>query len=126
MLSTLKFAEFQVLRDIKHRARIPVKDSHVLVGIADESQEYRERNIFKINGTKIYNLSDKNVFGTSLKWMLERKSRLKVIFFLVCIQDREDPEPRYLKGPCLISRNPVVHPGDGRCYLFCTCSCTVH
>ena len=31
---------------------------------------------------------------------------------LVCIQERDDPNPRYLSGPCLISRNPVVHPGD--------------
>ena len=71
MLSTLKFAEFHVLRDIKHRARIPVKDSHVLVGVADEGPEYRERGISKINGVKVYVLSEANVFGTSPELMLK-------------------------------------------------------
>ena len=63
MLSALKFAEFHVLRDIKHRARIPIKDSHVLVGVADEGPEYRKRKISKIDGIKIYCLSQDNVFG---------------------------------------------------------------
>lgn len=63
LTSTLKFAEFQVLRDIKHRARIPVKDSHVLVGVADEGPEYRSRGIKKINEEKIYCLSGNDVFG---------------------------------------------------------------
>jgi RNA-dependent RNA polymerase len=44
ILSTLKFAEFHALREIKHRARIPVKDSYVLVGVADEGPEYRKRS----------------------------------------------------------------------------------
>ncbi|KAF9651464.1 RdRP-domain-containing protein, partial [Thelephora ganbajun] len=92
MLNTLKFAEFHVLRDIKHRARIPVGDSHVLVGVADEGPEYRKRGIKKINEQKIYSLTPGNVY--------------------VCIQERDKPEPRYIEGPCLISRNPVVHPGD--------------
>jgi len=61
--STLKFAEFHVLRDIKHRARIPVKDSHVVVGVADEGPEYRSRGINKINGQKIYYLTSTDVFG---------------------------------------------------------------
>ena len=65
ILSTLKFAEFQVLRDIKHRARIPIEDSHVLVGIADEGQEYRLRGIKKIGEQKIEILTEGNVFGMS-------------------------------------------------------------
>lgn len=63
MLSTLKFAEFHVLRDIKHRARIPVKDSHVLVGVADEGPEYRKRGVRKINGQRLYYLTANDVFG---------------------------------------------------------------
>lgn len=32
-----------------------------------------------------------------------------------------DEEPRYLKGMCLISRSPVIHPGDGGSSLpLCT------
>jgi RNA-dependent RNA polymerase len=73
ILSTLKFAEFHVLRDIKHRARIPVKDSHVLVGVADEGPEYRERGITKIDGIKVYCLSPENVFGTSPERMMKRR-----------------------------------------------------
>ena len=112
MLSTLKFAEFHVLRDIKHRARIPLKDSHVLVGVADEGPEYRSRGIKKINDQKVYCLSPENVFGAPRMHSSKRTLRLKMPS--VCIQERDDPEPRYLHGPCLVSRNPVVHPGDGR------------
>ena len=78
MLSTLKFAEFHVLRDIKHRARIPVKDSHVLVGVADEGPEYRDRNILMIDGVKVYCLSPDNVFGTSPERMPKRTSWLEI------------------------------------------------
>lgn len=82
MLSTLKFAEFHVLRDIKHRARIPVKDSHVLVGVADEGPEYRNRGEAKINGVKIYLLSEANVFGTSPERILKRTSWLEIFYSL--------------------------------------------
>ena len=56
------------MRDIKHRARIPVKDSHVLVGVADEGPEYRRRGIKKINGQRVYSLTGDDVFGTSLSY----------------------------------------------------------
>jgi len=82
ILSTLKFAEFHVLRDIKHRARIPVKDSHVLVGVADEGPEYRKRQIMKIDDVKVYCLTPFNVFGTSLKRVLKRTSWLEFFFSL--------------------------------------------
>ena len=65
LLSTLKFAQFHVLRDIKHRARIPVKDSHVLVGVADEGPEYRNRGVKRINGQAISCLTADNIFGAS-------------------------------------------------------------
>jgi RNA-dependent RNA polymerase len=29
-----------------------------------------------------------------------------------CILDADDGEPKYLEGPCLITRSPVIHPGD--------------
>lgn len=37
---------------------------------------------------------------------------------IVCIQNVGDAEPTYLEGTCMISRSPVVHPGDGS-LLFC-------
>jgi RNA-dependent RNA polymerase len=63
MLNALKFAEFHVLRDIKHRARIPVKDSYVLVGVADEGPEYKDRKITRIGGQKVFVLPPEHVFG---------------------------------------------------------------
>lgn len=69
--STLKFAEFHVLREIKHRARIPVKDSYVLVGVADEGPEYRGRGIKRINEQKVYCLIEGNIYGASLKSSLK-------------------------------------------------------
>lgn len=124
ILSTLKFAEFHALREIKHRARIPVKDSYVLVGVADEGPEYRERKVNKIGDKKVFCLVEGNVFGRSLKRPMKRPLPLKVLLS-VCIQRREDPEPRYLEGPCLVSRNPVVHPGDSKCCLVFRRPCAV-
>ena len=46
-----------VLRDIKHSARIPVPDSYLLVGVADEGPAYEAAgytNIFKLNEFEIY------------------------------------------------------------------------
>ena len=50
-----------VLRDIKHSARIPVPDSYVLVGVADEGPAYEaagHTNIFKLNESEIYGESE--------------------------------------------------------------------
>lgn len=100
LLNSLRFAEFHVIRDIKHRARIPLKDSLVLVGVADEGPAYKKDPDNKIK--KIYCLPAGSIFA--------------------CVQDRWDKEPRWLEGPCLISRNPVVHPGDGAWILSRDCS----
>ena len=46
-----------VLRDIKHHARIPIPDSYLLVGVADEGPAYEAAgytNIFKLNEFEIY------------------------------------------------------------------------
>lgn len=76
-----------VLRDIKHRARIRIPDSHMLVGVADEGPRYEAeglRNVYKLPAGQIY----------------------------ACIQNPYDSQPTWLEGLCLIARNPVVHPGD--------------
>ncbi|KAG6331650.1 hypothetical protein ID866_7441 [Astraeus odoratus] len=62
-----------VLRDIKYRARIPIPDSYMLVGVADEGPAYEKEG-------------HKNNPG--------------------------DKEPNWIKGMCLVSRSPVIHPGD--------------
>lgn len=75
ILNTLKFAEFHVLRDIKHRARIPVKDSYVVVGVADEGPAYRKSGITKIGEDKVFCLVGDSVYGmfpeSASKWALE-------------------------------------------------------
>ena len=46
-----------VLRDIKHHAKIPIPDSYLLVGVADEGPVYEAAgytNIFKLNEFEIY------------------------------------------------------------------------
>ncbi|KAI0664721.1 RdRP-domain-containing protein [Cubamyces menziesii] len=85
--SLLLYAQHHVLRDIKHAARIPIPDSYLLVGVADEGPAYERQgveNVFSLKEGQIY----------------------------VCIQNDEDEEPVYLKGYVSISRSPVVHPGD--------------
>jgi hypothetical protein len=39
-------------------------------------------------------------------------------FCQVCVQEAVGKEPIYLEGPCLISRDPVIHPGDGTKGVF--------
>ena len=46
-----------VLRDIKHHARIPVPESYLLVGVADEGPAYEAAgltNVFKLQQSQIY------------------------------------------------------------------------
>ncbi|KAF8798201.1 RdRP-domain-containing protein [Phlegmacium glaucopus] len=76
-----------ILRNIKHGARIPVPDSYLLVGVADEGPAYEAAgytNIFKLEESQIY----------------------------ACIQKAHDLEPTWLEGNVSISRSPVAHPGD--------------
>ncbi|KAK7038067.1 RNA-dependent RNA polymerase [Favolaschia claudopus] len=80
-------AEMSVLRELKHSARIPIPESYLLVGIADEGVAYRNAgydNVFVLQPGQI----------------------------AVCIQGRDDKEPRWLKGSCIIARSPIVHLGD--------------
>ncbi|KAG9124551.1 hypothetical protein FRC07_011159 [Ceratobasidium sp. 392] len=75
MKTVLKDAETDILRELKHRARIPVPESWKLVGIADEFDYLRQGEIYAY------------------------------------VRDR-DGKPEYLQGPYLITRSPVIHPGD--------------
>ncbi|KAF7311429.1 RNA-dependent RNA polymerase [Mycena kentingensis (nom. inval.)] len=76
-----------VLRDIKHSARIKIPESYLLVGVADEGPAYLQEgfdNVYTLPPGKIY----------------------------ACIQRPEDDEPTWLEGSCTISRSPIVHLGD--------------
>ncbi|KAH7923477.1 RdRP-domain-containing protein [Leucogyrophana mollusca] len=78
-----------VLRSVKHSARIPIPKSHMLVGVADEGNAYinaGHADVFTLPPGKIY----------------------------ACVQYPGDAEPTWLRGPCVVSRSPVVHPGDAQ------------
>ncbi|KAF9246394.1 RNA dependent RNA polymerase-domain-containing protein [Melanogaster broomeanus] len=76
-----------VLREIKHDARIPIPDSYAFVGVADEGPAYLKKGL-----KNVYCLPQGKIFA--------------------CVQRPGEEEPTYLKGMCLISRSPVIHPGD--------------
>lgn len=50
-------AKYSVLRDIKHGARIPIPDSHHLVGVADEGPAYKaagHEDVFMLGEGQIF------------------------------------------------------------------------
>ncbi|KAI9446032.1 RdRP-domain-containing protein [Lactarius indigo] len=77
------------LRQMKFKAQIPVPHSYQLVGVADEGRAYINEGA---QPDKVFTLGEKQIY--------------------VCVQESMDKEPEYLKGTCLISRSPVIHPGD--------------
>ncbi|KAI8989763.1 RdRP-domain-containing protein [Trametes punicea] len=85
--SLLIYAQHHVLRDIKHGARIPIPDSYLLVGVADEGPAYEAEGV-----ENVFSLAEGQIY--------------------VCVQNEGDEKPTYLKGTVSISRSPVVHPGD--------------
>ncbi|KAJ7766875.1 RNA dependent RNA polymerase-domain-containing protein [Mycena metata] len=75
-----------VLRDMKHSARIPILESYLLVGVADEGPAYQRagyNNVYVLLPGQIY----------------------------ACVH-RRDEEPVWLDGSCTISRSPIAHLGD--------------
>lgn len=97
-----------ILRDIKHSARIPVPQSYLLVGVSDEGPAYIGKqgfeNIYCLQVGEVYGESKPNQTGASSDWWSP-----------ACIQRPGDPEPTWLEGNASISRSPVAHPGDGLC-----------
>ncbi|KAI0284919.1 RNA dependent RNA polymerase-domain-containing protein [Russula brevipes] len=88
----LRDSTHHVLRELKYHARIPVPGSYQLVGVADEGQGYIREGA---DPKKVFTLKKGHIY--------------------VCVQEAVDKEPIYLEGPCLISRDPVIHPGDVQC-----------
>ncbi|KAI9449719.1 RdRP-domain-containing protein [Lactarius psammicola] len=86
--SLLRYSMNYTLREVKYKARIPVPKSYQLVGVADEGRGYideglKEEDVFTLKPGSIY----------------------------ACVQASVHEEPVFLKGACLISRSPVIHPG---------------
>lgn len=56
----VQFAKNDVLRSIKHNARIPVHDNFLLVGVADEGPAYEAEGC-----TNVFKLEEGQIFGRS-------------------------------------------------------------
>ncbi|KAG6833060.1 hypothetical protein H0H87_011804 [Tephrocybe sp. NHM501043] len=76
-----------VLQDMKYGARVPIPKSYVLAGVPDEGPAYE-----MAGRSDVYSLQPGQVYA--------------------CVHHPGDAEPTWLSGPCLISRSPIVHPGD--------------
>jgi RNA-dependent RNA polymerase len=111
----LRFTMHHSLRKLKFKARIPVPDSYQLVGVADEGRAYIENE--GVNEDDVYILKPGTIYGTFQR-RRPRPPHAYDDIYLVCVQKPDDEEPVYLKGNCVVSRSPVIHPGDGA-YIMC-------
>ena len=105
----LRFSMNHSLREVKFKARIPVPESYQLVGVADEGQAYINEGVDRDD---VFTLGPGKIYGTFLRGftiVLPHANDKNP----VCIQEKADKPPVYLKGTCVISRSPVIHPGDG-------------
>ncbi|KAI0707368.1 RdRP-domain-containing protein [Earliella scabrosa] len=83
----LKFAQTHILREIKHEARIPIKEAHQLVGVVDEGPRWEEEGV-----QNVFCLKEGEIFA--------------------CVQQPDKDEPVWIEGLVSISRSPHIHPGD--------------
>ena len=90
----IHYSKNSVLRTLKHGARIPVPDSYLLVGVADEGPAYEAQGY-----TNVFTLKAGEIFGTRVRFVC-------VIVVLICVvpaacaQGPDDPEPIYIEGMC--------------------------
>jgi len=104
----LRFSINHSLREVKFRAQIPVPESYQLVGVADEGRTYIMAGA---NESDVYTLDPGQIYGTFLTGSKSVLTCLRQ--HPVSVQKSLDEDPIYLEGPCVISRSPVIHPGDG-------------
>ncbi|KAG9102986.1 hypothetical protein FRC06_000562, partial [Ceratobasidium sp. 370] len=82
LLKLMNASLYHIMVDLKHKARIPVPGGHTLVGVCDEENYLRPREIY------------------------------------ACVQyfdhSTKKTHKQYLKGRMLVTRNPVIHPGDAQ------------
>ena len=107
----LRYSMNHSLREVKFKARIPVPDSYQLVGVADEGQAYIKDGI--AGEDDVYTLGHNMIYGVFLRVHGHTASRRRQHPLAVCVQETANEQPIYLKGTCVISRSPVIHPGDG-------------
>ncbi len=92
LYSLIKYAQNHVLRDMKHGARIPIPDSYLLVGLADEGPAYERDGV-----ENVFTLQEAQIYGTE-----SHCPRVCIGMLLTsataCIQNEGDEHPQYLKG----------------------------
>lgn len=88
----LDFAINSIRRELKYKARIPVPQSWTLVGVVDVHNYLKEGEIFGARK-----------FPDQFKLLTNELA--------ACVKSR-DSQKFYLEGPVLITRSPVIHPGD--------------
>ena len=89
----VQFGKNDVLRSIKHNARIPVKQSWLLVGVADEGFAYEAEgceNVFK--------LEEGQIFGVCI---LRKSHDYELTPLTACVQESADEDPKYIEGEML-------------------------
>jgi RNA-dependent RNA polymerase len=60
-------SRMQVLKEIKHEARIPIPESYLLAGVADEGPAYVDNpDIPEFNEKDTFCLPENNIYGASL------------------------------------------------------------
>jgi RNA-dependent RNA polymerase len=107
----LRYSMNHSLREIKFKARIPVPNSYQLVGVADEGRAYIKDGI--ASEDDVYTLGHNMIYGASLRIYSRTTAHRRQHPLSVCVQNPANEQPIYLKGKCVISRSPVIHPGDG-------------
>ncbi len=93
-------AKIDVLREVKHQARIPIPGSFKLVGVPDEGPTYR--------GLEGY----EDIFC------------LPPYHIAACVHEY-GKEPVWLEGQCTISRSPICHAGDGKSKIYLSYSTAI-
>jgi RNA-dependent RNA polymerase len=111
--SLLRYSMNHSLREVKFKARIPIPNSYQLVGVADEGRAYINEGLSE---DEVFTLKPGLIYG-ALHGLVGTYSYLYGMY-LACVYGEEDEDgnkkdPVYIKGACLISRSPVIHPGDG-------------
>jgi RNA-dependent RNA polymerase len=85
---------------LKHKARIPVPKSYTLVGVCDEDKYLRPKAIYG----RCFTMS----------WV----DRVAHIVGIACVQHFDHKTGKtdriYLAGRMLVTRSPVIHPGDAQ------------
>ena len=106
--SLLRDAMNHSLREVTFKARVPFPKSYQLVGVADEGRAYIDEGLKEED---VFTLKPGFIYGQFHLGSIDLSAYSRR--YLACVQESAHENPVYLKGACVISRSPVIHPGDG-------------